>query len=66
MKKLLQTKMVLIALFVAVPALAAGTAAAVGTEGSGDDETPALVEPVDAQPAADREDDVAEAEPVTV
>jgi len=59
MKKLLQTKIVLIALFVAVPALAAGTAATVGA--GNDDGSPAVVEPVDAQPAADREDDVAQA-----
>ena len=60
MKKLLQTKTVLIALFVAVPALAAGTAAAVG--GGGDEGSTAVVQPVDLQPAADREDDVTAAE----
>jgi hypothetical protein len=60
MKKLLHTKVALIALFVAIPALAAGTAAAVG--GGGDDENPAVVQPVGAQPAADREDDVTAAE----
>jgi hypothetical protein len=60
MKKLLHTKVALIALFVAIPALAAGTAAAVG--GGADDESPAVVQPVDAQPAADREDDVTAAD----
>jgi hypothetical protein len=61
MKKLLHTKVALIALFVAIPALAAGTAAAVGG-GGGDDESPAVVQPVDGQPAADREDDVTAAD----
>jgi hypothetical protein len=60
MKKLLQTKTVLIALFVAVPALAAGTAAALG--GGGDEGSTSVVQPVDLQPAADREDDVTAAE----
>ena len=60
MKKLLQTKTVLIALFVAVPALAAGTAAAVG--GGGDEGSTSVVQPVDLQPAAGRGDDVTAAE----
>jgi hypothetical protein len=60
MKKLLQTKTVLIALFVAVPALAAGTAAAVG--GGGGDEPTSVVQPVGMQPAADREDVVTAAD----
>jgi hypothetical protein len=51
---------VLIALFVAVPALAAGTAAAVG--GGGDEGSTSVVQSVDLQPAADREDDVTAAE----
>ena len=63
MKKLLHTKVALIALFVAIPALAAGTAAAVG--GGGGDESPAVVQPVDAQPAADREDDLTAADTET-
>jgi hypothetical protein len=59
MMKLLRTKTVLIALFVAVPALAAGTAAAVG---GGDEGSTSVIQPVDLQPAAGREDDVTAAE----
>ena len=58
MKKLLQTKFVVIALCVAAPALALGTAAAVGSAG---DDDPVAVLPAHVQLAADREDDVAEA-----
>src|SRR5919204_549101 len=49
MKKLLQTKIVLIALLVAAPAVAAGTAATVGA--LEDDDAPAAVLPDDATPA---------------
>src|SRR6266545_1677518 len=63
MKKLLQTKIVLIALLVAAPALAAGTAATVKSLGNGH-RAPAArpAAPVSLGLTADREDDVAVAE----